>query len=134
MKVSPYLSFNGNCAEAIALYEKAFNAKAHIELYKDAPPGMDSLGAADHIFDAQLKIGDDTLMFNDVMKGDSAHFNGNIMLAIKFDEVDAAAMRAAFDILKEEGQILMDICEVPWSKCFGVLIDKFGVKWNICQN
>ncbi|MCL2403102.1 MAG: hypothetical protein FWC86_02555, partial [Coriobacteriia bacterium] len=63
-----------------------------------------------------------------------AHFNGNIMLAIKFDEVDAAAMRAAFDILKEEGQILMDICEVPWSKCFGVLIDKFGVKWNICQN
>ena len=28
MKVSPYLSFNGNCAEAAAFYEEAFNVKA----------------------------------------------------------------------------------------------------------
>ena len=135
MKVSPYLSFNGNCAEAIELYKKAFGAKVlYIELYKDAPAGMESLGPANHVFDAQLKIGGDTLMFHDVMKGDTATFDGNIMLTIKFDETDAPTMRTAFNTLKEDGQVLMDICEVPWSKCFGVLIDRFGVKWNICQN
>jgi len=136
MKVSPYLSFNGNCAEAIELYEKAFGTKAHsVELYRDAPPGMDSLGLATQVFDAQLKIGNDTLMLHDVMAGDTANFDGNIMLTIKFGEADAPAMKAAFDVLKADGgQAIMDICEVPWSKCFGVVQDKFGVKWNICQN
>ncbi|MCL2438704.1 MAG: VOC family protein [Coriobacteriia bacterium] len=134
MKISPYLSFNGNCTEAIALYEKAFGTKANIELYKDAPAGMESLGPADQVFDAQLKIGHDTIMLNDVMTGDTAKFDGNIMIAITFDAVDAPEMLEAFDTLKEGGQVFMDICEVPWSKCFGVLVDRFGVKWNICQN
>ena len=31
MKTSPYLVFNGNCIEAIALYEKAFKTKANYD-------------------------------------------------------------------------------------------------------
>jgi len=134
MKVSPYLSFNGNCAQAIALYERAFGVRADVVLYKDAPAGMESLGAADQVFDAQLKVGGDTIMLHDVVAGDAANFDGNIMLTIKFDASDADAVKAAFAVLKEDGQVLMDLCEVPWSKCFGVLADRFGVKWNICQN
>jgi len=38
MKISPYVSFNGNCAEAVAFYEKAFNVKAEVMRYSDAPP------------------------------------------------------------------------------------------------
>jgi len=120
MKVSPYLSFNGNCSEAIALYERAFSTKAlHVELYKDAPGGMDAFGAAQQIFDAQLKVGDTVIMLHDVTAGDATNFDGNIMLTIKFDEADAPTMKAAFATLKDGGQVLMDICEVPWSTCFG---------------
>jgi uncharacterized glyoxalase superfamily protein PhnB len=36
MKLTPYLNFNGNCAQAIEFYEKVFGAKADKILYKDA--------------------------------------------------------------------------------------------------
>jgi PhnB protein len=134
-KVYPYLSFNGNCAEAIAHYEKAFNVKATVVLYKDSPPAMGMTELGNQVFDAQLKIDNDTLLFNDVIPGTPpANVDGNVMLTIKFDEADADSVKAAFNTLKDGGQTLMDICEVPWSKCFGLVIDKFGVKWNICQN
>ena len=38
MRICPYVSFNGNCAEAVAFYEKAFNVKANVMRYNDAPP------------------------------------------------------------------------------------------------
>jgi PhnB protein len=38
MKIKPYLHFNGNCAEAIEFYEKAFGVKAHVLRYIDTPP------------------------------------------------------------------------------------------------
>jgi len=132
MKVSPYISFNGNCAEAVALYEKAFNSKANIELYENAMPGVAPAG---YVLDAQLQIGGDTVMLNDVMPNmPKADIGGNIMITIKFDEADANAMIAGFDILKDGGEVSMDWCEVPWSKRFSLVTDKFGTRWNFCQN
>jgi len=132
MKVSPYISFNGNCTEAVALYEKAFNVKANVTLYKDAMPGA---APDDQVMDAQFKIGGDTIMLNDVMPNmPKADIGGNIMLTVKFDEADAKTLMAGFDLLKDGGQVIMDWCEVPWSKRFSLVVDKFGTKWNFCQN
>ena len=37
MKLNPYLCFNGSCADAIALYEKAFNVKADVSFSGECP-------------------------------------------------------------------------------------------------
>ena len=36
-----------------------------------------------------------------------------------------------YAILKEEGNVIMDICELPWSPMAATIIDKFGVRWYI---
>ena len=121
MIVNPYLSFNGNCAEAVALYEKAFDVKAVIEINEQNLVGH-----------AEFKIGGDDIMLFDSPA--PVKVGSHMMITIKFDEADASRMKAAFETLKENGEVVMDICEVPWSNCFGVVADKFGINWNICQN
>ena len=53
MGVRIELSFNGDCAQAIALYERAFGIRAkYILRYKDAPPEDGSqhpAGTEDHV-------------------------------------------------------------------------------------
>ena len=36
-----------------------------------------------------------------------------------------------FTILKEEGKVITDVCELPWSPLSTVVMDKFGVRWYI---
>ena len=132
MKISPYLSFNGNCSEVIALYEKVFNVKATVMHYKDAPPDSGYQappGTEDFIMHASLEIGAETIMMSDMPTGYHVTVGNNITLTVEFGDADAA--KAAFDILKEGGKVEMELQETFWSKCFGTLCDKFGVNWNI---
>ena len=132
MKISPYISFGGNCAEAVAFYEKVFNVKANIVRYKDAPPesGYQApAGTENFVMHAQLEIGSEAIMFSDMPPEYPVTVGNNITITVEFDDTDTAT--AAFDILKAGGQVAMELGETFWSKCFGTLTDKFGINWNI---
>lgn len=36
-----------------------------------------------------------------------------------------------YSILKEEGKVITDVCEFPWSPLATVVMDKYGVRWYI---
>ena len=132
MRICPYISFSGNCEEAVAFYAKAFNVKAEIMRYKDAPPenGYEpSEGTENLVMHAQFELGGEMVMFCDTPPEYPVQTGNNIALMAEFDNADSA--RAAFDALKEGGEVNMEIQETFWSKCFGSLIDKFGINWNI---
>jgi len=127
MKVSPYLYFNDNCSNAITLYEKAFNTKVIAQMMPDE-------GGGSFVAHAQFEIDGDTIFLCDaeqlVKTGEH-----NLMITIQFDAEDnqeLSAAQIAFNTLKDDGEVIMPLEEAPWSKCFGILIDKFGVKWNMC--
>jgi len=132
MKISPYLSFNGNCEEAVLFYEKAFNVKAEIVRYNDAPKENDyqvQPGTENLVMHAQFELYSETIMFAD-MPPDYPVTNGNnIAIMAEFDTAEIA--KSAFDALKVGGNVTMELQETFWSKCFGSLIDKFGIIWNI---
>ena len=132
MRICPYVSFNGNCEEAVAFYEKAFNVKAEIMRYKDAPPGngyQAPEGTENLIMHAQFEIDGAMIMLCDVPPEYSVKAGENVAVMAEFDSAEKA--KAVFDALKEGGEISMDIQETFWSKCFGSLTDKFGINWNI---
>ncbi|MNJ80841.1 hypothetical protein D3C77_793720 [compost metagenome] len=39
-------------------------------------------------------------------------------------------MENYFANLSVGGYVIMPLSEVPWSSCFGMLVDKFGVGWK----
>lgn len=56
------------------------------------------------------------------MKWDTMTFNA-------FELGSEAAVRNAFDILREGGVVLEDIHQLPWSSCCATVIDRYGVCW-----
>lgn len=48
---------------------------------------------------------------------------------------DEAALRDYFDKLQDGGTVIMPLEKAPWDDTFGMLMDKFGVRWlvNISQ-
>jgi len=132
VRICPYITFSGNCADAIAFYEQAFNVKAEVMRFKDAPPenGYEApAGCEDYVMHAQLELGGEMLMLSDTPPNYPVKVGDNICVMVEFDDADAA--KAAFDALKEGGEIAMEMQETFWSKCFGSLTDKFGIGWNI---
>ena len=132
MKVSPYLHFNGNAAEAIAFYEKAFGVKAQIVRYKDAPPSEGYKlppGTENNILYATITMGDAVITLCDVAPGNKSSLGDGISIMLTMDSIDQA--ESCFNALKEGGKVQMDLQETLFSKCFGFLQDKFGVAWML---
>lgn len=131
MKITPYLNFNGNCAEAIALYEKALDVKAQVMRYKDAPPSEEYpaiAGTEDFVMHACLTNREDyTVFLSDMPPDMPTSFGNGMSISIELDSVDKVDF--AFNTLKEGGKVTMALGQTFWSKYFGSLEDKFGVNW-----
>ncbi|MCL2864252.1 MAG: VOC family protein [Lachnospiraceae bacterium] len=132
MQVSPYLFFNGNCAEAVALYERAFKTKAKVIRYKDAPARISSLAPERFIYHAQIRIHDDTIMLQDVLPKYATSVGNNVMITLRVDEYDRNTALEVFRILSEGSDSVGEMGGSAWAKCIGILKDRFGVSWNIC--
>lgn len=133
MQITPYLNFNGNCAEAIELYEKAFGVKAQVMRYKDAPPSEEYQpieGTENFVMHACLTNRKDyTVFLSDVLPNMSSSFGNGMSISIKLDSADK--VKLAFETLKQGGKVTMELQETFWNKYFGSLEDKFGVNWLI---
>lgn len=132
MRISPYISFNGNCAEAVAFYEKALNVKAQIMRYKDLPADSGyptAAGTENLVMHAHLEIGGEFIMLCDMPPEYPVKVGANIAVMLELDNAEAA--KSAFEALKEGGNVGMEIQKTFWSECFGSLTDKFGISWNI---
>ena len=133
MRITPYLNFNGNCAEAIAFYENAFGVKAKVMRYSDAPPSegyKPPPGTENFIMHACLTNRDDyTVFLADVTPDTPVSSGGAVSVAVELDNADS--VKSAFDKLKEGGTVIMEAQKTFWSELYGALIDKFGISWMI---
>ena len=132
MKIAPYLNFNGDCAQALALYEKAFGAKAELMRYGDAPPSEGHApppGTENFVMHAQIVAGGAELMLCDYPPDIPTSFGNGVAIHVTLGS--EAGVKAAFDALKEGGKVDMEPQETFWSKLFGSPTDRFGVSWML---
>jgi len=62
------------------------------------------------------------------------HFSGNCEKAIHLYEKafeTKEEVEHAFNILAEDGNILIPLRRTTYSSCVGTLIDKFGIRWGL---
>ena len=108
----------GRCAEAIALYQKAFDLKIDWQ-GKDEKTGL--------IFHTEARIGNQRIRISDGgVDRDSVETN-SLFLAVIFDTVEE--VEEAFDILKEGGTIIQLPHKPDFATCMSEIKDKFGFKW-----
>ena len=126
--VQPYIAFRGNAREAIDFYKQALGAEELFSQTYGESPRAD-MGPADAIMHATIKVGESHIMVCDDMRPEAETGAGNISLAIGLNEVDTA--RRYFDNLSQGGEVTMPLDKTYWAEAFGMLTDKFGIKWMV---
>ena len=128
--IKPYISFKGNCKEAIDFYKDKLGAEVLFsQTYGDSPMADKAPGNADKIMHTSIKIGDSVIMACDnVFEGQNATVVGN-NISLALGAKDAAQAEQAFEAMSDGAKIVMPIQETFWAERFGILTDKFGINW-----
>jgi len=133
------LAFNGNCMEAIVLYEKAFGVKVEgILRYKDVPPedGIQySEETGNFVMHTWLKIGNDAIGeigMHDRMPDNQSTYGDGVSISVGLGSTDA--VKLAFNTLKEGGVIGIAPATNFFSECYCEVKDKFGINWIMMYN
>lgn len=136
LAVEVYLTFNGNCREAVEYYAEVFGAdKPQIMAFGDSKPNPEyplPEEAKNLVMHARLTISGSTVMFSDTFPGSPFTQGNNITLAIVSKDIDE--IKSVFNKLKEGGTVGMELQETFWSKCYGQLTDKFGIGWQFSHD
>jgi PhnB protein len=132
MAVDVYINFNGNCREAVEYYTKVFGTEQpQIMTFGETPPDPNFTlpeEAKNLVMHTRLNILGSNVMFSDVFPGMPFVEGNNISLAIGSKNMDE--LKSLFHKLKEGGKVGMELQETFWSKCYGSVIDKFGIMWQ----
>ena len=126
-EINAYLTFDGNCAEAMKFYQKCLKADLQIMPFSEMPGGKFPPGSKDRIMHARLHKGNAILMASDTMPGHPFKPGNNFSVSINCEtkkEVDEYS-----SALKESGQVTMPAQETFWGAYFGMVTDKFGTNW-----
>ncbi|RXH54981.1 VOC family protein [Granulicella sibirica] len=126
--INGYLTFDGNCREAMEFYKKSLEAELEIM------PVMDEQGkpkltedGKERIMHAKLSGGGGLLMASDAMGGMPVQVGNNFSLAIQNESVEE--QDKFFAALGEGGKVTMPLQDTFWGARFGMLTDQFGINW-----
>jgi PhnB protein len=127
-QITPYLHFGGDADAAIKHYEATLGAKVgDIMHFGDVPEHSFGPEAKDLIMHTTMQLGAATLMLSDVPPGFALTRGDNVQVTVEFDDVDE--MTRSFTGLAEGGEVNMALHDAFWGAKFGMLTDKFGVRW-----
>ncbi len=131
LRCTPFLLFDGNCAEAMTFYHKCLGGELTLTRLGDSPM-KDMLPPDKHarIINAHLKSGDIEISATDWMA--SPEFNpipGNtfaiFVIGSRYD-----GLKTVFDKLRDgdNNERLQELHELPFG-LYGQFYDKYGIQW-----
>jgi PhnB protein len=133
MQIAPYLTFNGQCEEALAFYAQALNGKVTALMrFQGSPMDNDKLppGWAQKVMHANFQADGAEFMASDGMPGMPAPIYGGFAMSVYVPR-DKDRAQKVFDALAKGGKVTMPFAPPFWGGHFGMLIDQFGVPWMV---
>lgn len=128
----PYLSFNGNCADAARFYEKALKGTLQALLRGADTPMCDEIPEDQRhlIMHACLVLPGGGLLY----AGDCPPhmpYEGIKGVSITVDYPTVEEAEEVFNALADGGTVTMPMSPAFWAKRFGMVTDKFGTPWIV---
>lgn len=127
--IAPYVNLDGKTEEAMKFWGDVLGVKPEIMRMGDSPMECPP-ESKNRVMHSTLKTDSFVLMASDSMHGERVDLRGPISLALNFDTADEQTR--VFNRLAEGGQVTMPLTDAFWGR-FGMLVDKFGIKWMLNQ-
>jgi PhnB protein len=131
----PYLSFDGNCAEALDFYAALFGGKIISKMTFGDMPGEMPIpeDAKGRVVNEMLEMPGGAMLYGgDTPPGMSYKPMTGLMLALNFPTVEQA--QNVFDKLADGGEVTMPFAPTFWAEKFGMVADKYGIHWGVNGN
>ncbi|MBS1797926.1 MAG: VOC family protein [Acidobacteria bacterium] len=135
-RINPYLNFAGNTEEAFNFYKSVFGGEfaTLMRFGETAACSEMPLSEADKgkIMHVALPLGDgNVLMATDMIEsmGQTLKPGNNFSLSLSPDSREEADR--LFAGLSDGGKVEMPMADAFWGDYFGMLNDRFGVRWMI---
>lgn len=126
--IQSYLTFNGNCREAMAFYQQCLGGELQLQTVGESPladklpPQMKDL-----ILHGRLSNGSLVLMGSDMVSEDGLTKGNNVSLML--DCSSEEEIRRYYATLVAGGRATHTLENSFWGALFGDLIDKYGHQW-----
>lgn len=130
MQFSVHLTFDGRCREAMEFYCEVTNGRIlSTTTFSETPAGQDvSDDWQRKILHATMSLGDMVVAAADVPPEQYQSSQG-FYLFLDIENPDDASR--AFARLSEGGDVRMPIQETFWATRFGVVVDRYGIPWEV---
>ena len=128
MQINSYLTFNGNCSEAMTFYRDCIDGELDLQTIGESPMA-DKLPSQmkQNILHAILTKGEVIIMASD-MVGEKGLIKGNsVSLMLNCNSEDE--IKTLYARLSAEGEATHPLENTFWGALFGGLTDKFGNHW-----
>ena len=132
-QINSYLTFNGNCREAMTFYKKClggdlvFQTVGESPLAKEMPPKM-----KDCILHATLTRGALVLMGSDMVSESGLVRGNSVSLSLHCDS--EKEVKTLYKKLSAGGSADHPLENTFWGAIFGDLTDRFGNHWLLSYN
>ena len=128
-RLTPYLTFNGTCREAMTFYQQCLGGELMVQSFEGTPAAEHvAPEARQNVMHSSLTTPDMLLMASDsgmgpVGKGD--------MVALSINCQSPEEIQRLFDQLSAGGTITMPLQDTFWGATFGMFADRFGIDWML---
>jgi PhnB protein len=127
-EIAIYLNFDGNCREAMTFYAKCFGGELELRSFSEMP-GDHPPELKDRIMHARVTKGGTVLMASDTTPGAQFNAGNNFAISIQFNGEEE--IESHFAALGEGGKVTMPLADQFWGARFGMLTDRFGIRWML---
>lgn len=131
MRLKTYLSFNGNCRQALTFYAEQLGGQVVAMQTFGETPGCEGLSedVRAAILHGRVDVGPFSLMGTDATPDHP--YPGISGAYVVADVDDVAQAETLFTALSDGAQIEMPLQQTFWAQRYGILADRFGVRWMI---
>lgn len=126
--LAPYLTFNGNAAEAMKFYHSVLGGELTMQTFAETKMARKP-EENDFIVHAVLKNEGLTFMASDSMSDRPAKFGDNVTMSISGQ--DGARLTKVFNDLARGGKTDIPLAKQFWGATYGQVTDKFGIRWSV---
>jgi PhnB protein len=129
-QINAYINFDGNCREAMKFYKDCLGGELALQTVEGSPIEAQCPAEIKHqILHASLMKDGLVLMGSD-MQGPEGFIKGN-SIALSLSCSSEEEIKTFFTNLSKGGVISHELMQSFWGATFGVLTDKFGIRWML---